>query len=243
MKEKILRNLGLSQNEARVYLSLLETGLAGATKIAQQSKVHRVNVYDAIEKLKDRGLVSEITKNNKKFFQAAHPDNLKNILKTQEIKLQSILPQLQINYDMVEDGKQDVKMYEGFNAIRTIYLRYIETNKPIVTFGVPQGAVQKLGTFFQDEIHNRRAQQKQWMYHIYNEDALERIKTLNTTPFTKARCLKKGITSPVTTRVCGEEVSITFYYENPLTIVIKNKDMADSYLHYFWILWDVAEEP
>jgi hypothetical protein len=80
------------------------------------------------------------------------------------------------------------------------------------------------------------------MYHIYNEDALDRAKLASDLPFTKARILKHGSTAPVTTRICGDLISITFYYDTPLTIVIRNKDMADNYLHYFWILWAQAKE-
>lgn len=242
MKEETLQEIGLSQNETKVYLSLLDVGLVGATKIAHTSKVHRVNVYDALEKLKKKGLVSESIRDGKKLFQASDPSNLRNLLRIQEIKLDAVLPQLQMNYSLLQQEKYDVQIYEGSNAIRNIFLKYLEINKPIVTFGVPKGAIEKFGKFFQDEVHKRRAEQKQWMYHIYNVDAFERIKLLNSLPFTQARFLDKGITSPVATRVCGDTVSITFYYENPLTIVIKNKDMADSYYHYFWILWAAAKE-
>lgn len=242
MKEETLRGLGLSQNETRVYLALLETGLASVTKVSQVSKIHRVNIYDAIEKLKQKGLVSEIIKNNKKQFQPANPESLKHLLNTQDIKLQAIMPQLQMNYSMLQETKKDVKIYDGPSAIRNIYLEYLKTKKPIVAFGVPKDSTHQFGTFFQDEIHKRRADQKQWMYHIYNEDALDRAKLASGLPFTKARILKHGSNSPVTTRVCDDQISITFYYDTPLTIVIKNKDMADSYLHYFWILWKQAKE-
>ena len=57
MKEEILTGLGMALNEARVYLSLTETGLATATKIADHSGIHRVNVYDSVNKLKEKGLV------------------------------------------------------------------------------------------------------------------------------------------------------------------------------------------
>ena len=241
MKQTVLQEIGLSKNESKAYVALLEAGSAGATKISQISKVHRVNVYDALDKLKKRGLVSEQIRNKKKVFQASDPEHLRSLLKAQEIKLDSVLPQLQLQFSMLQKDKQDVQIYEGANAIRQVFLRYLDMGKPIVTFGVPRGAVEKFGKFFQEEIHKRRAKTKQWMYHIYNYDAIDRIKFLNGLPFTKAKYLENAGSSPVSTRVCGDVVSITFYYETPLTIVIKNADMADSYLHYFWVLWEAAK--
>ena len=52
MKENILMDLGLSKNESKIYLSLLEQGISTATQVAEKSGIHRVNVYDSLNKLK-----------------------------------------------------------------------------------------------------------------------------------------------------------------------------------------------
>ena len=54
MYEELLREMGLSPNEARVYEALLKTGEASVQTIAIKSKVHRRNVYDAISKLMEK---------------------------------------------------------------------------------------------------------------------------------------------------------------------------------------------
>ena len=48
MKYPILQEIGLSQNEAQIYETLVEIKESGAGEIALKSKVHRRNVYDAL---------------------------------------------------------------------------------------------------------------------------------------------------------------------------------------------------
>ena len=58
MNEEILVDLGLSPNEAKAYISLLNIGMTTITNVAKDCNLHRSNVYDSIKKLIDKGLVS-----------------------------------------------------------------------------------------------------------------------------------------------------------------------------------------
>ncbi len=240
-REETLQDLGLTKNESRVLLSLLQKKSASATEIAHDSKVHRVNVYDAIEKLKRIGLVSELSIDGKKVFSAAHPENLLNILHEKELKLKTILPQLLIDYTMTQKSCS-VNLYEGANSIRKTLLRFMETKKPIYAWGIPCKITDIIGKTFLEEVHKKRATQKQWMYHIYNRDAIERGKHLNTLAFTKSRHLPEDYDCPVATNLCDDEL-IMFFLDDPvLTISIKSKQLAAAYEKYFWVLWEKAKE-
>lgn len=56
--EKALGDVGLSKNEVKVYVALSKIGQATANKIVGNSKVHRTNVYDTLDRLVEKGLVS-----------------------------------------------------------------------------------------------------------------------------------------------------------------------------------------
>lgn len=238
-KEDILHEIGLTKNEAQVFLSLSRKNSASASEIAHDSKVHRVNVYDSIEKLKRLGLVSELYIEGKKIFSASHPDNLLNILREKELKLNTILPELQLHHAM---SKKDynLNMYEGANSIRKALLRFVEVQKPIYAWGIPNAIVNIIGREFLEQIHKRRAKQKQWMYHLYNTDAKERGGYLNTLPYTKSRHLPQEYNSPVATNVCDNELVMFFIDNKVLTISIINSALAAAYEKYFWVLWEKA---
>ncbi|MBI2662710.1 helix-turn-helix domain-containing protein [Candidatus Woesearchaeota archaeon] len=246
MKEQVLMSLGLSQNEAKVYVSLIEKGFSSATKIAEASGIHRVNVYDSIARLKERGLASEMIYEGKKGYQASPPAMLKNILMEKEIKLNKIIPELELN-NTLNKNEQTVQIYEGYDYIRNMFLHFLELKEDIFAIDAPKFAIDKVGRFFQEVIHKRRAEQKQMMYHLYNRDAVERIRFLNTLPYTEAKCLNQENNNTATTFICGEEVAISIMHERedlkPMSILIKNKQVADAYKMHFWIIWEKAIAP
>ena len=54
-----LMQFGLTPLEAKVYVSLLQTGTASAYRVAKNAKMHRVEAYRALGRLKKLGLVIE----------------------------------------------------------------------------------------------------------------------------------------------------------------------------------------
>ena len=174
---------------------------------------------------------------------AAPPPSLKNIFNEKKIKLNKIIPQLELS-GTLNKGKHNVQVFEGYDYIRNMFLHFLEIGEDILDLNVPKFVLESMGSYFQSEIHKRRATNKQKMYHIYNKDALERIKFLNTLPYTYAGYLDDSNDQNVTTTICGDEVAIQVYYEDPkhkpMTILINNKDIADSYRSNFFILWEKA---
>ena len=100
--EKI-RDLGLSENETRVYLALLELGQATVTQISKKAGLNRTTGYDVLERLGWNGLVNRARAGKKKMiYMAEPPSRLKQYLedkaklyerRVDEVK--NILPELQ----------------------------------------------------------------------------------------------------------------------------------------------------
>src|SRR3989338_1275628 len=91
---EILQTLGLTVIETKTYLTLLEIGKSLAGTIAERAHLHRRNVYDALEKLLQKGLVSYTISNNKKYWNAVHPEKTLNLMKENENLISSALPYL-----------------------------------------------------------------------------------------------------------------------------------------------------
>ena len=240
-QEEVLEQLGLSRNETKVYLTLLEMGITNVGKIAEKSKLYRPNIYDAIERLKRKGLVNYITKENKKHYQASHPEHLVNLIQQKEALLKNILPQLQLSHDL-SNRRVDVRIFEGMPAIRSLKRNMVEKKQDIFSLGVPKESIQMNGSDFQEGLHNRRIANKVNHWHLYNSDVRERAKYTAQMPLTHSRVMEQNY--PVNTKICGDEVIITMYAADPpISVAIKNEDIAKAYLNYFWILWEQAKEP
>jgi sugar-specific transcriptional regulator TrmB len=73
--------LGFNKNEAKTYLSLIKFKEAPASLIIKDTKFHKNIVYDNLEKLVNKGLVSYIQKDSKKHYKIENSQNLVEIFK------------------------------------------------------------------------------------------------------------------------------------------------------------------
>ena len=73
MDTSVLWNLGLTKNEIKIYLTLLDEGSSTAGIITEKTGIHRRNVYDSIERLIEKGIVGYIVVKGRKHFEAVDP--------------------------------------------------------------------------------------------------------------------------------------------------------------------------
>jgi len=237
--EDELQAIGLSKNEAKAYLAITQLGSTTIGAIAKQSKIHRTNVYDAIDGLLKKGLISYIIKDGGKYYQMADAANMLNLLKEKEERIKSILPQLQLLQQMGEN-KSEAQVFEGLAAARRVMDHFLTYNEPILVLGVPSKVAQLIGPFL-TQFHRKRIELKIPMKHIYNTDAFERIKALKAMPYTPVRILPSDYNSPVATNIVGDEVTMIYWDKDAIVIRIKNRKIADVYRKYFDLLWKSAQ--
>jgi predicted transcriptional regulator len=238
LKGEVLEDLGLSKNEVRVYLMLLEIGSATSWEVSKRIKIHRTNTYDALNRLIKKGLVSYISKGEKKYYEILDPLQLKNVLKEKEIALERVMPEL-LMVRRFAGEQSDAAILEGVHAFQKILLSWLEFEEPILVYGIPKNAPEMMKNFI-GHFHENRIGKKIVMRHIYNYNAMERINYLNTLPLTEAKHLPQQYYSTVSTNICGDEVALVLWNENPIIIKIKNRQVADSYKNYFEVLWQGA---
>jgi hypothetical protein len=239
--EQILESLGLSKNEAKVYLALNKLGSAPAGKIAEVLKLHRTNIYDALDRLYKKSLVSHFTKDKVKVFSTTNPNALLNLLDDKRNSLQSILPSLALNHQ-ISKIQTKTGIYEGIGAYKNQVYALLDFQKPILMYGIPKYASELTKTWVMN-YHKERVLKKINMKHIYNAGAKERIDLLNRLPYTEAKYLPKEYDSPVSTIICGSVVLICFWSLKPFLIIkIESEELSTSYERYFELLWSLAKE-
>src|SRR3989344_7655569 len=88
MNIEILRKIGLTDNEISVYLALLEIGSSTTGEIIKKSGLHSSRVYECLEKLQAKGLVSYVIKANRKHFEATNPKRLADYLEDKQKQIE-----------------------------------------------------------------------------------------------------------------------------------------------------------
>src|SRR3990167_182019 len=94
MYEEQLKELGLTDNEVKIYLLLLKGGMMNPSEISQKLGLHRGYIYDALERMQEKEVVNSILKENKKYFQVTTPENLVELLRLRLENFQTIVPDL-----------------------------------------------------------------------------------------------------------------------------------------------------
>src|SRR4030042_2962231 len=182
-----LESIGLHKNEIIIYLDLIRAGHSSAHEIANRTKIHRPNVYDTLDKMIKKGIVSQSIEDNRKIFYPITPNNLLNYLKQKEYDLKNIIPEIEKIHTKSSE-KRRVTMSEGIKSFRVILNNLLEKNEIIYVYGIPKDVSDVIGGFIED-FHKIRISKKIIMKHIYNKNADKRIKYLNNLEYTEARYL------------------------------------------------------
>ncbi len=138
---ELIKNLGLDENEAKIYLALLELGPSLVTKIGQKASINRTTCYDVLERLVKYNLVTYASgKQAKKRYSAMPPYNLVSFLERKQKqnekqldKLKTKLPELKMLYK--ELNKPSIKFFEGTEGVKAIYAETLKSKTEILSVG------------------------------------------------------------------------------------------------------------
>jgi len=129
-KEKtieILKQIGLSPNEAKIYLAVLKLKKGLITPIAQQAGTNRTTTYDILEYLNKKGLVLKYIENNKIGYTTEGPQKLKNWLTNKENQLDKEKEVFKQNFQELKHlfyQKENIpkfRYFEGLNSMQDFF--------------------------------------------------------------------------------------------------------------------------
>ncbi len=243
MDTQILEEIGLTANESKVYLSLIELGSSSATQIIQKTGLHRAVVYDLLERLIEKGLVGYAIKDRKKYFESTSPERLKEMLQEKEEKLSEILPHL-LELSKFKT-KLEVKIYKGKEGIKTVF-EDILRNKPKEWLSLGSGGeTYKLLPYFLEHFHKARIKNKIKVRGLFrdNPNARKRGETLSQMSFSEIRYLPKTFLTPTVMNIYNERITLYSVSEEniPFIILIENKELSRSFKEYFEWLWEISK--
>ena len=245
MEETILQNIGLTEAESKVYLALLKLGKSTIGNIVKESRVSNSKIYDILDRLNKKGLVGNVIINNRKKFEAKDPSRLKELIvkKKKEInEVEQILPQLE-EMSKYAEPLQEAEILQGANGIKTFnesLLKQLEKGDTFYILGAPKESGELLGAYFK-EWHERRVKKGVYCKAIYTKDAEHIAKKRSKAPLTETRIFSKDIKTMANIILCNGYVATALFGNRPLVIIIKNKQIYESYMQFFSLLWKTSK--
>tara|TARA_Y100000310_G_scaffold319607_1_gene375067 strand:- start:358 stop:1113 length:756 start_codon:yes stop_codon:yes gene_type:complete len=246
MNTDALRKIGLTENEIIIYLDLLKSGSSTAYEVGKRTDIYRVHVYDKVEQLMSKGLVTHIYKGAKKYFQATDPSKIKQYLedKRRELEIQeqevdTLMPKL---VAMTNLPREDtfVEVFKGPEGLKYFLKDIIKTAKEVLITGI------------NDEKYNSTIPifMKQYFRDLRKHNIRERVITAlrdniflfgkNLASTTEYRYLSETDFNPTNTFIFSDKVVIVTWGSPVTAVMIKNSAMAQTYRGHFEHLWKVA---
>jgi sugar-specific transcriptional regulator TrmB len=232
----------MSPTEATAYLALLNSGASTATTAIKKTGMHRSSVYDALEKLARKGLVSYIMKNGVKHFEAANPEALQKYFSEKEKAVDELIDRLSAKHSAQQELKAEI--LEGYGALKKMMMQFIDTASKSRTEYLSYGTLPE----FRDalapwlEIHHKeRIRKKVPTKIIFSRGAEHRAENAGSMQFASAKCLPAELNAPVTTEISGDEIMIIHWAEKPLIVHIESREIAESYRKHFGFLWGISK--
>lgn len=235
--QTVLGELGLSDGEIGVYQALLKLGSVPVSKIKEETRLHRTTIYDFLEKLLNKGLISYVVKNNVNYYKASHPEKLMEFLKEKEDHLSQVMPEL-IKLANLPKEEVKIEVYKGAEGLKTVMLDAIRTavrhNDRVRGIGIDDGLFKKALPVFLEQYQRLQMENNVHEDVLTKRDAEYYFHTKNT----HYRFMPKDMFSPVSTLFYGDKIQIVLWEPSLTTIYIQNQKLADAYKKHFQTLWD-----
>jgi len=248
--EEDLKKLGLTDNEIKVYLSLLKIGETPIGGIINDIKFHRQLVYNALDALEKKELISKNKINNIYHFKVNDPEIFIENIKKQELIAERLSKNLK-NEMQASKHVQQIEIYEGQAQIRRFFINMFKSLPRNTTFHILSGSAYRfgevLGEKFLKEKYDKIRSEKNISSQLVASESIRQEqedfhnKRLNT-EIRQMRFLPFKSINPVTSVIWPKSIAYQFFFGDPFLFEIKNQDLRNSYYEHFKILWNMGKE-
>jgi HTH-type transcriptional regulator, sugar sensing transcriptional regulator len=235
MDKETLKQLGFLDAEIDIYVTLLRLGPSKVSRLHHETGLHRTHIYDLLEKLKQKGLVSTFIQSGKKHFNAAPPSKILSYIEEKKEIVKGVLPELE-ELSKLPREETTIELFKGKEGLKTVLQDVLKTKKDYVIMG---------GVKPSDEI--LKYAMPQFLKKVEKNNIKERVISDKKEEFIKIKTgeykyLKSEYLFPSSFWVYGEKVALFIWQMPYYVIIINNKHLAETYQNYFEFFWNLVDK-
>lgn len=239
--ETALREYGLNDKEIEVYVNLLKIGEATLQEISKKCRFPRTTVYNTLNYLIVKGLVSKVDKQHIAYYTATDPAKMKEILERKKLLLEQALPELTALSGTVPK-KTKIEVYEGPAGIFALYMDVFKEHETKYWFGNFENlkpAMQHLMPLAREIRINKKIPAK--IIIEPNDDPVFHIKKYKSVTEMRQTSLLKEF--PGMVFIYGNEKKVAFFVspKEMVGFIIDNEQFAKSMKMMFDLYWKMAK--
>jgi len=242
MNERELQVLGISENEAKVLLEIIQNTSVTATELVQATGMNRKVVYDAIRRLSHAALITSSKNGKERRFVFGGEASINALIEKDKHDVEhkarhmrALLGELE---RLPKEEPADASVYSGVQGVRVALNKLLELRSDYVSYGAPQESETVMTETFWLNFHQKQEELGIRVRLLFN-DSLRAWATKVDNPHVTMRFL--GEIEPLAqTIICKDHVIIIIWTANPSATVLVNNALAHSYLQIFEMLWKKA---
>jgi len=230
MDYKNIEKLGLTKNEALVYVDLLELGGSTSGGIIRKTGLHGSKVYAALERLKRKGLANYVIKSGKKRFAATDPHRLLELEYERENLVKRLLPELEQIHRKPRPSVS-LEIYEDWEGLKNIVQIALGCRHFDVLASEDQD---EIFPDYSEMISRQIVKKKINVRLLAKKNVMEQI--------ANQKILPAFIPSPFSFVLLEKSVAVIVYAEKPYAILIESDAVSKKYKAYFEMLWKISKK-
>lgn len=250
MYEQILMQIGLSLNEARVYEALMQLGEVNVNTISIKSKVHRRNVYDALNRLLEKGLVAQYILKEERHFRATDPERLQTLLLEKEDKLKNILPEMKSKFQRLKQEEQ-AYIYRGIQGFKNYMQDILDVGEDLYCIGAKGGWFDPRLETFRIRFYKELTKKKIHCYHLFDWEMRDHVGKEVVSPvgihLHEARFLPQEYSTNSAIDFFGDRIvtftglSVNTLDDDLVQFVLISRELCTAYQKWFWLMWNASK--
>ena len=237
-----LQKIGLNEKEAKIYTSLLELGETNVQRISKKSKIKRTTIYNVLETLKEKGLISIIIKKKRKYYVATDPRELEYKLEEQKNTLKNLIPEL-LSITNLIDKKPKIKYFEGEGGIKEICNDTLKKpNSPAYNWNTNY-IFDYLEREYLDFYVQQRVKKQIWLYMIAQDTpSMQTTKARDVVSLREIRIDKSKMLSLDVEIILYSDNNIAIIsYQEKMGIIIESQKIYNTLKGIFDVCWSNLE--
>ena len=245
--QKVLKQIGLSPKEIKIYLECLRLGPQPASNIARRTRISRATVYDIFNELITKGLAYKQDLGGVTKFEVLDPDHLLEHLERekeqfitqkerQKREVAEILPLLK-SIEIEATDKPRVQFFEGETGLQKAYGKTLETESPIRAYANIETIQKHFPDFFEGYASKRSFADILIRAIMPDNKASKKTKARDSDEKRETRLVdaKKFAFSPEV-NIFDDKVLYASWKEK-MAVVIESKEIAEFHRTMFDLLW------
>ena len=233
----VLESFGLTNNEVKTYLAILRAGCLTASEISSKTGIHRINVYDILNKLQEKGIISQIKTEKQKLYEAIHPKEFKRILDERARELNEIIPELTKQMNIAKNP-QEATLIKTKKGIKQILQESTNSKTNLMLFASAQYSFKKFFPEYHEVWPQRIFENKKQILTLQNPSQKGSVSN----SAYNVRLYPENFSFPSTTLIWDDNVFTISWETGPTGILIRNKDVAKSYKNFFEMIWKISKK-